>query len=130
LATVLPLAVSRTLSPTSKLFFHDGMRKPNEMPCSIADLPPGIREYLPPHAQEIFVEAFNHAWEEYASPKKRYAGSSQEETATRVAWAAVKRSYVKAAAAGYGAGEDYGATPAFLKRPRQPIVLASKPSRA
>jgi cation transport regulator ChaB len=35
---------------------------------SIADLPPRIREHLPPHAQEIFLEAFNHAWEEYASP--------------------------------------------------------------
>jgi cation transport regulator len=62
---------------------------------SIADLPPRIREHLPPHAQEIFLEAFNHAWEEYASPAKRYAGSSLEETAMRVAWAAVKRSYVK-----------------------------------
>ena len=63
---------------------------------SIADLPPRIREHLPLHAQEIFLEAFNHAWEEYASPSKRYAGSSLEETANRVAWAAVKRRYVKA----------------------------------
>ena len=63
---------------------------------SIADLPPRIREHLPPHAQEIFLEAFNQAWEEYASPSKRYADSSLEETAMRVAWAAVKRKYVKA----------------------------------
>jgi cation transport regulator len=28
---------------------------------SIADLPPRIREHLPPHAQEIFLEAFNYA---------------------------------------------------------------------
>jgi cation transport regulator len=97
LAITLTQAVSRTLSATSKLSFDDGMREPNEMPYrSIADLPPGIREHLPPHAQEIFLEAFNHAWEEYASPNKRYAGSSQEETAMRVAWAAVKRNYVKA----------------------------------
>ena len=61
---------------------------------SIADLPPRIREHLPPHAQEIFLEAFNHALEEYASPAKRYAGSSLEETANRVAW--VKRRYIKA----------------------------------
>jgi cation transport regulator len=68
----------------------------NGMPYrSIADLPPTIREYLPPHAQEIFLEAFNHAWEEYASPSKRSSGSSLEETAMRVAWAAVKRRYVK-----------------------------------
>jgi cation transport regulator len=63
---------------------------------SIADLPPRIREHLPPHAQEIFLEAFNHAWEEYASPSKRSSGSSIEEMANRVAWAAVKRHYVKA----------------------------------
>ena len=63
---------------------------------SIADLPPRIREHLPPHAQEIFREAFKHAWEEYASPSKRSSGSSIEETANRVAWAAVKRRYVKA----------------------------------
>jgi cation transport regulator len=49
------------------------------------DLPPRIREHL--HAQEMFLEAFNSAWEEYASPSKRYAGSSLEETANRVAWA-------------------------------------------
>ena len=50
---------------------------------------------LPPQARGIFLQAFNHAWEEYASPSTRYAGSSQEETAMRVAWAAVKRKYVK-----------------------------------
>ena len=59
---------------------------------SIADLPPRIRE----HAQEIFLEAFNHALEEYASPAKRYAGSSLEDMANRVAWAVVKRRYIKA----------------------------------
>jgi cation transport regulator len=64
--------------------------------ASVADLPPRIREHLPLHAQEIFLEAFNHAWEEYASPSKRYAGSSPEETENRVAWAAVKRRYIRA----------------------------------
>ena len=69
----------------------------NGMPYrSIADLPPRIREQLPPHAQAIFLEAFNRAWEGYASPSKRYLGSSLEETANRVAWAAVKRRYIKA----------------------------------
>ena len=63
---------------------------------TIADLPPGIREHLLEHAQQIFLEAFNHAWQEYASPSKRYAGASLEETAMRVASAAVKRKYVKA----------------------------------
>jgi cation transport regulator len=49
-------------------------------------LPPSVREHLPPHAQDIFREAFNHAFE-------RYAGD--ESTAFRIAWAAVKRSYEK-----------------------------------
>lgn len=45
-----------------------------------------MRDHLPPHAQDIYREAFNHAWD-------RYGG--EEATAHRVAWAAVKRSYVK-----------------------------------
>jgi cation transport regulator len=53
----------------------------------MADLPPpGIREHLPEHAQEILLEAFNHAWEQYASPTKRHSGASLEETAMRLAW--------------------------------------------
>ncbi len=50
------------------------------------ELPVSVRSHLPPHAQDIFREAFNHAWQ-------RYGGD--EATARRVAWAAVKRSYVK-----------------------------------
>ncbi len=65
------------------------------MPYSrISDLPPRIQR-LPEHAQEIFLQAFNHAWEEYASPLKRRLPASREETAMRVAWGAVKRVYVK-----------------------------------
>ena len=62
------------------------------------DRRPAARDPRAPaeHAQQIFLEAFNHAWQEYASPSKRYAGASLEETAMRVAWAAVKRTYVKA----------------------------------
>ena len=60
--------------------------------ASVAELPPRIRNHLPLHAQEIFLETFNHAWEEYASPATRRPGTSREETANRVAWAAVKRS--------------------------------------
>ena len=70
---------------------HSAGKNGHAATATIADLPPRIREHLPLHAQEIFLEAFNHAWEEYASPAKRYAGSSLEETANRVAWAAVKR---------------------------------------
>jgi cation transport regulator len=54
-----------------------------------ADLPPSIRSHLPEHAQEIYREAFNHAFAAHAGEAR------QEEAAHRIAWAAVKRSYVK-----------------------------------
>ena len=47
--------------------------------------------HLPPHAQEIFLAAFNNAW---ASHAKR-GPQAQEEIAFRVAWAAVKKQYYK-----------------------------------
>ncbi|MDI3261757.1 MAG: ChaB family protein [Fulvimonas sp.] len=61
----------------------------------IADLPESVRRHLPPHAQEIYLEAFNHAWETYADPAKRRGGASREEVAHRVAWAAVEHVYRK-----------------------------------
>lgn len=54
-----------------------------------ADLPLSVRRNLPPHAQEIYRAAFNHA---YAAHQGKPAG---EGSAHRIAWAAVKRSYVK-----------------------------------
>ncbi len=57
---------------------------------SIEDLPDPVREYLPPHAQEIYRGAFNSAWDRYAD-----RGAEREEVAHRVAWAAVKRRYRK-----------------------------------
>ncbi len=58
---------------------------------SIDDLPASVRTHLPPHAQEIYVGAFNGAWDQYAweGPEER------EKSAHRVAWAAVKHKYVK-----------------------------------
>jgi cation transport regulator len=58
--------------------------------ATLADLPPAVRR-LPPHAREIFRSAFNNAWETYADRGQR----RQEETAFRVAWAAVKQEYEK-----------------------------------
>ncbi|MGO9831495.1 MAG: ChaB family protein [Myxococcaceae bacterium] len=49
-------------------------------------LPQTIQTVLPSHAQDIYREAFNHAWEQYGH---------DEVTAARVAWAAVKRRYEK-----------------------------------
>jgi cation transport regulator len=54
------------------------------------DLPPPVRRVLPAHAQDIYREAFNHAFATYG------ASPGGEERAHRIAWAAVKRSYRKA----------------------------------
>jgi cation transport regulator len=54
-----------------------------------SDLPPSVRNHLPAHAQDIYREAFNHAFAAHAGDPRR------EEAAHRIAWAAVKRSYVK-----------------------------------
>jgi cation transport regulator len=53
------------------------------------DLPSSVTRDLPPHAQDIYRAAFNNAWAEHASDPR------QEEAAHRIAWAAVKRVYVK-----------------------------------
>ena len=60
-----------------------------------SELPDGVREHLPAHAREIYRKAFNSAWEQYADPAKRRGKVSREETAHRVAWAAVERVYQK-----------------------------------
>jgi cation transport regulator len=53
------------------------------------DLPPAIRNHLPEHAQDIYREAFNHAFDAHIGDLR------QEEAAHRIAWAAVKRRYLK-----------------------------------
>lgn len=60
-----------------------------------SELPDSVRNNLPEHAQEIYKEAFNNAWDEYSDPKDRKGDSSREETAHSVAWAAVKEKYEK-----------------------------------
>ena len=59
------------------------------------ELPPGVRNNLPQHAQDIYREAFNNAWEEYADAAKRRGQESREEASHRVAWAAVEKEYAK-----------------------------------
>ena len=49
-------------------------------------LPAPVRAHLPVRAQDIFREAFNHAFDEYGGDEQR---------AFQVAWAAVKRRYEK-----------------------------------
>lgn len=63
--------------------------------ASLSDLPASVRDNVPRHAQEIYKEAFNSAWDEYKDPDDRRGDASREETAHRVAWAAVKQTYEK-----------------------------------
>ncbi len=60
------------------------------MPYSELDrLPKGIKDNLPPHAQEIYMSAYNNAIEQYSDQQ------DSESTAHRVAWSAVKQQYEK-----------------------------------
>jgi cation transport regulator len=56
---------------------------------AISELPDSVRENLPKGAQEIYKEAFDSAWDEYADHDDR------EARAHKVAWAAVKNKYEK-----------------------------------
>ena len=64
---------------------------------SISELPDAVRDHLPKHGQEIYKEAFNSAWNEYADQDERRGDESREEAAHKVAWAAVKKKYSKGA---------------------------------
>jgi cation transport regulator len=67
---------------------------------NLSDLPDGVRDNLPKHAQEIYKEAFNSAWDQYDQPEERRGDDTREETAHKVAWAAVKNKYEKDDASG------------------------------
>jgi cation transport regulator len=62
---------------------------------SVSELPDSVKDNLPKHAQEIYMEAFNSAWDQYDEPEERRGDASREETAHKVAWAAVKKKYEK-----------------------------------
>lgn len=55
----------------------------------ISELPNPVRHSLPRHAQEIYLSAFNNAWQTYRTRPDR------EAVAHKVAWTAVKKSYTK-----------------------------------
>jgi cation transport regulator len=56
---------------------------------SISELPESVRAHLPPHAQDIYLAAFNNAWQQHGHDPDR------EAIVHRIAWSAVKRSYRK-----------------------------------
>ena len=68
---------------------------------SINELPESVRNVLPEHALNVYKEAFNSAYDEYDKPGDRRDDAGREETAHRVAWAAVKK-------AGYEKSEGGG----------------------
>lgn len=63
--------------------------------AKVSDLPESVRTNIPHHAQEIYRAAFNSAWDQYDEPSERRGDASREETAHKVAWAAVKEKYEK-----------------------------------
>jgi cation transport regulator len=62
---------------------------------NLQDLPDSVKDSLPKHAQEIYKEAYNSAWDQYEDPQDRRDDKDREETAHSVAWAAVKKKYKK-----------------------------------
>lgn len=64
---------------------------------STEELPDSVRNVLPAHAQDIYKEAFNNAYEEYKKPEDRRGDEDREEVAHKVAWSAVKNKYEKGA---------------------------------
>lgn len=61
------------------------------------ELPESVTNVLPAHAQDIYREAFNSAYDEYKNAADRKGDGDRETVAHKVAWAAVKRSYHKGA---------------------------------
>jgi len=61
----------------------------------VSDLPNSVKKALPEKAQEIFLAAYNSAWDNYKKQEDRKGDSSREETAFKVAWSAVKKKYEK-----------------------------------
>lgn len=62
---------------------------------SRSSLPESVKHVLPAHGQDIYIAAFNNAWDEYKDKKNRKDDSSREEVSHKVAWAAVKQKYEK-----------------------------------
>lgn len=62
---------------------------------SVSDLPGSVKDNLPHHAQEIYQEAYNSAYDEYKDPDKRKGDDSRESVSHQVAWSAVEKKYEK-----------------------------------
>lgn len=60
------------------------------------ELPEQVKDHLPDHAQDIYKEAFNSAWDQYEDPESRdNPDESREAVSHQVAWNAVEQTYEK-----------------------------------
>lgn len=62
---------------------------------SLSELPDTVRDRLPRAAREIYLAAFNNAWQRYARAEDRRGKASCEAVAHKVAWSAVKHKFKK-----------------------------------
>jgi cation transport regulator len=61
----------------------------------LSALPDEVKNSLPLHARVIYMNAYNHAWEDNKKADRDPLDSSREDTASRAAWAAVMKVYEK-----------------------------------
>ena len=57
--------------------------------AQVRELQKGVKNSLPKHAQDIYKEAFNSAYDQ----NDNYDSGQREESAHRIAWSAVKKKY-------------------------------------
>ena len=62
---------------------------------TIEGLPADVKRVLPKKAQEIYLKAFNSAWEVYRDPRRVRIKDSREVVASRVAWNTVRNKFRK-----------------------------------
>ena len=56
---------------------------------SIEELPDSVRSALPVKGQEIFLVAYNNAWQDYNIPVRRNGHGTREEVVFMIAWSMV-----------------------------------------
>jgi cation transport regulator len=91
------IARSMLLEPTLSVPFpKKGIVGGDDMPYKTTkELPETVQKVLPSEAQDVYLGAFNGAYEEYADPKKRTQGGTREAVAHAVAWSTVKKKFRK-----------------------------------
>ena len=71
------------------------------------ELPESVRKVLPDHAQEIYLNAFNNAWQQYADASKRRGHESREEVAQRLPGLRLKKSTPRIYLPGHGNAANF-----------------------